>query len=223
MYQQSSTQLENNVQHAPHWQLDQLGLSHVELDKEFDRRDHLKPGDFGYRFFTSLAAINHASLYMSHHYLGDRIAFGKEVGIVRWMREESEHAWECREKESRNIYRCHYRGAYWYMRKEPRKEMIEVLGIGHVKQYSRLDRKIKIDKRLDFTQHILNRVSLRMYDLFMNECFGGGIVEWVQDIFADSLNKSFDENDSLQYDNYTFITAVNSPNCLTLVTVVEKN
>lgn len=214
--------LNNNLRQVPYDQLVASGFSEEEVTRELDRRDHLKEGDLGYRFYPSLNSINQASLFLSHHYIGDRSA-GNNVGLVRWLREACEEVWAEKELILPQIYRARYLGVYWFFKTNNDNDSILLLGIGHVKEYSKQTQSFTVDKRIDITQHILNRVTLRMYELFLNACSGLGVVEWVQQIFVGSLNKLFAESRELEYDKYNFITAVNSPGCLTLVTVTEKN
>ena len=214
--------LNNTLRHVPYDQLVSSGFSEEEVTRELDRRDHLKEGDLGYRFFPSLNSINQASLFLSHHYIGDRSA-GNNVGLVRWMRETCEEVWDEKELILPHIYRARYLGAYWFFKTNNDNDSVLLVGVSYVKEFTKLTQSFTVDKRIDITQHIINRVTLRMYELFLNACSGLGIVEWIQAIAVGSLNKLFAESGELEYDKYNFITAVNSPGCLTLVTVTEKN
>lgn len=215
--------LNNNLRNVPYERLvAEKNYSEEEVSQELDRRDHLKKGDPGYRFYPSLNAINQASLFLSHHYVGDR-SLGNNIGLVRWLRESCEEVWLNKELILPNIYRTRYRGSYWFFKTNNENDSVLLMCISDIKEYSKQPVSFNVDKRIDITQHVLNRVTLRMYELFLNSCCGLGVVEWVQQIFADNYNKLFAECTELEYDKYNFITAVNSPGCLTLVTVTEKN
>ena len=176
----------------------------------------------GYRFYPSLNAVNQASLYLSHHYIGDRSA-GNNVGLVRWIRELCEGAWVEKDMILPQVYSSRFLGVYWFFEINTDNNTLRLIGIGHVKEYTKQTQSFTVDKRIDITQHILNRLTLRMYKLFLNSCTGLGVVEWIQEIFVGSLDKLFAESRELEYDKHNFITAVNSPGCLILVTVTEKN
>ena len=214
--------LSNDLRHVPYNQLVASGFSDEEVARELDRRDHLKEGDYGYRFYPSLNSVNQASLILTHHYIGDRSS-GNNVGLVRWLRESCEDAWAEKELILPQIYRSRYLGVYWFFKTNNDNNSIQLMWVSHEKEYSKQTQSFKVDKRIDITQHILNRVTLRMYELFLKSCSGLGVVEWVQQIFLSSLNKLFADCHELEYDKYKFVTAVNTPGCLTLVTVTEKN
>jgi len=216
-----------NLQSVPLKQLITQSANSLVSKNELERRDHLVEGDIGYRFFPTLFAVNQASIYLSHQYLGDRM-INKPLGLVRWLREESEIAWDNRQLLPSGLYRCKYRGAYWFMELKQgnsREGSIQLVGVGSTDDFSQLDRSFKENKDLDITAHVLNRVSLRMYDLYLQENAGKGIVPWLQDIFAKSMSQSVSGRHQLKYDDYCFIAAINRnrPGCLTLITVYEKH